>query len=256
MNNCVFHGLEIEIQFMTEINDTLHVVDAGIFFNYQLQGLNSNISFDMGNIEIRTSPSNSYKDSISEANKILRNRLIPCLVNYFEKNKLKKFALFLPVPMSRLYGAITSNNDVEYIPVQDDYNNICCLKHWNITYRNPVITNMFIGNSNSFLKGAISIEDFSNNNNFYTEEAIADIKKNWIYDYSALVKKGYPIILKDLDEISLSRVHIKLPYHYEPINGNPNNLPNFLDTLMPPDNWKSLIGYYKNGFFTQVRNLI
>ena len=51
-------------------------------------------------------------------------------------------------------------------------------------------------------------------------------------------------------------VHIKIPYHYAPLNGNPDLLPNFEDILIPQRGWRNLVCYYKDNIFSRVRDLI
>ena len=50
------------------------------------------------------------------------------------------------------------------------------------------------------------------------------------------------------------RLHIKIPYHYTPPE-DIMDLPPFEDIILPPDNWRPLVGYYRNGTWIQVRKL-
>ncbi len=220
-NYPILHGLEIELQLMAEVEGKLMIVSAKEFLwnknKKTIDRLPKNIYFDMGNIEISTPPCTSYKSAIESANYSLNNKLIPYLIKDIE---LKKFALFLPNPISNLVIdnlPFVKNGTIHYqqtvIKTQ-----VSCLKHWNISFPN------------------IDILD-----NTY----------KWEYNLMKLFKKGYYIDYKDN-----CRIHIKIPYHYSPPEGNPDLMPKFEDTLIPPDNWRNLLCYYKNNNFVKVRNLI
>ena len=242
------HGLEYELQMVAEVNERLTVIEAGTFFNWK--ELHPNVVFDLGNLEIQSAPCDSYQLAVENANYILLEKLVPAIIKF----GVKKFALFLPVPMCRLYDFMNADNgawNTGLTRMMGTSDNIGCLKHWNISYFNKEIT--------SGINKKLENEDYiiyTNKYNFYKDIALEDVKKNWKYNYSKLEAKGYHLLLKDLEIPYSSRVHIKIPYHYQPINSNPDLMPDFYDILIPPDNWRSLVGYYKNGHWTTVRKLI
>ena len=247
MNKKILHGLEFELQLMIEVKGTNKIVEASKYFNWDSSYLPENVLFDMGNIEINSIPCDTYFKAVENANNTLIEKLVPALIN---KYKLQKFALFLPVPMCMFYYE-NGEFDNFFSPHDDSTLNTSCLKHWNISYNNIDITN----NINRKLKNedyAVFLEKYS----FYKDMAMLDIKKNWKYNYNTLESKKYPLIMKDLDSYHSSRVHIKIPYHYVPPQGNPDLMPDFLDTLIPPDKWKSLVGYCRNGHWTTIRKLV
>lgn len=242
-------GLEYELQLMAETDDGLKVVSAETYLDKQYNLLPQCCKFDFGNIEISTPPRESYKEAVKIANYILCEKLVPALINDF---KLEKFALFLPTPMCRFYydeepdyftwrgRRIYKGTKVKIIrPVED----ICCLKHWNISLNYSSNTS----NALNYIKeGSFNCDAFAK-----------EVTKDWPYNYDSLIKKGYYVLLKDLDFKDMSRVHIKIPYHYSPPNGNPNLLPNFETILLPPERgWKNLVCFYKDNTFTRVRDLI
>ena len=239
MNNRILHGLEFELQLMAETEEGLKVVSAETYLDKQYNLLPSHVNFDFGNLEVATPPRETYKEAVESANYILDKKLVPALINDF---KLEKFALFLPNPMCLLYYDIepdcyTWNGKKIYretkIRIIQPGEAVSCLKHWNISLNYDYTANSF----------PIDWE--------YT------ITKDWVYDYKSLVEKGYQVQVKDLGFKDTSRVHIKIPYHYAPLNGNPNLLPNFEDILLPPERgWGNIVCYYKDNIFTKVRNLI
>lgn len=220
-NSPILHGLEFELQLMVEVEEQLMVVSAKEFlYNknpYLFDTFPSCVNFDIGNMEISTPPCTSYKVAVESANHTLFNQLIPYLRDDIG---LEKFALFLPNPMSNLI--------IESLPIVKKgiihyqktvvKTQVSCLKHWNISF--PKL------------------------------ELLGDTYK-WKYNLMNLVKKGYYVEYKDD-----CRVHFKIPYHYVPPMGNPDLLPNFEDTLIPPNKWKNLLCYYKNNSFVKVRGLI
>src|SRR3972149_6153680 len=139
MNNRILHGLEFELQLMVETEDGLKVVSAEMFLDRQYNLLPQCTTFDFGNIEISTPPRESYKEAVEIANYILTDKLVPALINNF---KLEKFALFLPTPMCKFYyneepTYIIRNRKRMYagekIQIIRPSEEICCLKHWNIS---------------------------------------------------------------------------------------------------------------------------
>ena len=234
---------------MTETDDGLKVVSAETYLDKQYNLLPQCCTFDFGNIEIATPPRESYKEAVEIANYILYEKLVPALINDF---KLEKFALFLPTPMCKFYY----NEEPDYyiwhgrriyrgtkIRIIRNVEDVSCLKHWNISLN-------YDSNTNAVLN---HIKD----GDFNYDEYAKEITKNWVYNYDSLIKKGYPVLLKDLEFKDTSRVHIKIPYHYAPLNGNPNLLPNFESILLPPERgWRNLVCYYKDNTFTRVRDLI
>ena len=240
MNQNILHGVEIELQLMAETEEGLKVVSAEQYLNSQYNLLPQCVKFDLGNLEISTPPRESYKEAVEIANYILTEKLVPSLINDF---KLEKFALFLPNPMCQLYYDIepdcyTWNGKKIYretkIKIIQPVEAVSCLKHWSISL-----------NSDYTANSTISI-DWE-----YT------ITKDWAYNYNSLIKKGYYVLLKDLEFKDKSRVHIKIPYHYSPPNGNPNLLPYFEDILLPPERgWGNIVCYYKDNIFTRIRDLI
>jgi len=251
MNNRILHGLEFELQLMVETEDGLKVVSAEMFLDRQYNLLPQCTTFDFGNIEISTPPRDSYKEAVEIANYILTDKLVPALINNF---KLEKFALFLPTPMCKFYyneeptyiirnrKRMYAGNKIQVIRPNEE---VCCLKHWNISI--DVDRSMYEREDTlAFLKDP---HQFDFLNKF--------MKEHWQYDYEALISKGYQVTVKDFEIPYNGRVHVKIPYHYSPINGNPNLLPPFENILLPPDRgWKNLVSYYKNGIYTQVRDLI
>ena len=236
--NSIKMGLEYELQLMTETEKGLEVV----WFptqSYHEELLPKGIVADFGNIEIRTEPKSSYKEAVEDANNVLLNKLVPTLI---EKFKLQKFALFLPTPMCPLYYNESPNG---FVTIQ--HYDVSCLKHWNISlpFHRPEFTNSF-GIDHIFEE--VTLQS-------YYKEATKYLPK-WKYNYKLLEQKGYPIQLKDCEHKHLSRVHIKIPYHYAPPQGNPDLMPNFEDTIIPSDKWKNLVGYYKNNCFVKVRDLV
>lgn len=234
MEQPILHGIEYEIQLMLEIEGELRVVHANEYLIPKY--LPQCVTLDLGNIEISTPPRGSYKEAVESANYILSEKLIPALINDF---KFEKFALFLPTPMCRYFDRTGFTN----LPL-DFYKEVCCLKHWNISI--PIE------------KELLKNYKYSMNNEFYPilDDIMDKICNNWIYDYKKIISKGFPIILKDSGIFNESRVHIKIPYHYAPIMGNPDLLPKFEDTLIPPERWKNLVCFYRNGNVTKVRDLI
>ena len=236
MKNIILHGLEFELQLMAETENGLKIVSAETYLGKQYNLLPQCCTFDFGNIEIATPPRESYKEAVEIANYILTEKLIPALINDF---KLEKFALFLPNPMCQLYYDIepdcyTRNGKKIYretkIKIIQPVEAVSCLKHWSISLNSGYI-------ANSTWEYTISID--------------------WAYNYDSLIKKGYYVLLKDLEFADMSRVHIKIPYHYAPLNGNPNLLPNFEDILLPPERgWGNIVCYYKDNIFTHIRDLI
>lgn len=250
MNFPILHGLEYELQLMAETEDGLEVVDAMKFLKHRFELLPSNCTFDLGNIEIQTSPKSTYKEAVEEANNILINQLVPSLIKKF---KLTKFALFLPTPLSRIYieeihlrshgdGRFLGHSEFQSIPL-----GISCLKHWNISFPFHTVKIDSTVKSICFNK----TEEYCK----YDEIAKKNISK-WKYNYEGLKNKGYSVSLKDVEDNLTSRIHIKIPYHYSPPEGNPDLMPKFEDTIIPPDKWKNLICYYKNHNFVMIRNLI
>lgn len=254
MNN-IQMGLEYELQLMAETKEGLKVVSAEIYLANKLSSYTSHnilpqcCKFDYGNIEIATPTRDSYKEAVESANYILCEKLVPALINDF---KLEKFALFLPTPMCRFYydeepdyytwrgRRICKGSKIRIIRTIED---VCCLKHLNISLNYDSNTNVVL---NHIKNGSFDYDAYAK-----------EITKDWVYDYNSLIKKGYSVLLKDLEFKDKSRVHIKIPYHYAPSNGNPNLLPNFEDILLPPERgWKNILVYYKNGTLTRVRNLI
>lgn len=242
-------GLEYELQLMAPTKEGLKVVSAETYLNKQYNLLPQCVTFDFDNLEISTPSRESYKEAVESANYILCEKLAPALINDF---KLKKFALFLPTPMCRFYyneepdyfirrgHKICKGNKIRIIKNSED---VCCLKHWNISLNYSSNTNVVLNH----IKG----------NDFNYDAYAKEVAKDWVYDYNSLIKKGYSVLLKDLEFKDKSRVHIKIPYHYSPINGNPNLLPNFEDILLPPERgWKNLVCYYKDNTFVRVRDLI
>lgn len=241
------HGVEIELQLMVEIDGKLTVVDAANYLGWKSGLLPACTEFDLGNIEISTIPCETYFKAIEHANYILINKLIPALTDKF---RLKKFALFLPVPMSTLFYDDITVADVTNITIVHS-NNPTCLKHWNISFENKNV---------SIIKNALIFSpDFVAYNKIYTtmkDKLTNELRLNWKYNYDLLEYKGYSVSIKDIDSHNNSRVHIKIPYHYVPPEGNPDLMPNFEDTLIPPDRWKSLVGYCRDGKFNLIRKLI
>lgn len=248
MNNKTRFGLEYETQLMVETNDGLKIVSAEAYLNKRYDLLPQCCTFDFGNLEIFTPPRDSYKEAVKSANYILTEKLVPALINDF---KLEKFALFLPTPICRLYydkeleyfilhgHRICKGTKVKIIRPTEE---VSCLKHLNISL-----------NYNS----TKSTLDFIKEDIFNYESFAKEVTKDWLYDYASLIKKGYYVLLKDLEFKDMSRVHIKIPYHYAPPNGNPNLLPNFEDILLPPERgWKNLVCFYKDNTFVRVRDLI
>src|SRR3989304_514152 len=96
---------------------------------------------------------------------------------------------------------------------------------------------------------------------YYNEEPVYHIRnKKRVYAGAKIqiIRPNEEVCcLKDWDIPYGGRVHIKIPYHYSPINGNPNLLPDFKDILLPPDRgWKNLVCFYKDNNFVKVRDLI
>lgn len=249
MNNQTLHGIEVELQLMVETKEGLKVVSAEAYLNRRYDLLPQCCTFDFGNLEISTPPRDSYKEAVESANYILCEKLVPALINDF---KLEKFALFLPTPMCKFYydevpdyfvwhgRRINNGTKVRIIRANED---VCCLKHWNISLNYDSNTNVIL---NHIKKGDFNYDTYAK-----------EITEDWVYNYSSLIEKGYPVLLKDLEFKDMSRVHIKIPYHYSPPMGNPNLLPNFEDTLLPPERgWKNIICYYKDNTFTHIRDLI
>ena len=247
MNNNIQTGLEYELQLMVETDKGLKVVSAEQYLNRQYNLLPQCTIFDFGNIEISTPPRESYKEAVEIANYILTDKLVPALINSF---KLEKFALFLPTPMCAFYYNDTTRNGRRTfagskIQIIRPTEKISCLKHWNISIN--VDRSMYEREDTLILLKDPRQFDFLTN----------FMKESWPYNYEALISKGYQVMVKDLEIPYSGRVHIKIPYHYSPINGNPNLLPNFEDTLLPPERgWRSLVCYYKDYIFTKVRDLI
>ena len=249
MNQNILHGVEIELQLMAPSEDGLKIVSAEQYLNRQYNLLPQCCTFDFGNIEIATPPRESYKEAVEIANFILTEKLIPALINDF---KLEKFALFLPTPMCKFYYNEESiyrimnkkrfyiGTEIKIVRPNDE---VCCLKHWNISLN-------YNSNTNNL--------NYVDKNGFFNYDAFdKEVTKDWPYNYNSLIKKGYSVLLKDLEFADMSRVHIKIPYHYAPLNGNPDLLPNFEDILLPPERgWRNLVCYYKDNTFTSVRNLI
>lgn len=216
-------GLEYELQLMIETAKGLQVVRADDYLEFV--ALPQCITFDLGNIEIATPPRENYEEAVKSANYLLYEKLIPFLINDFG---IKKFALFLPYPMCRF-------------PDKE----ICCLKHWNISIN---IDKELSEKYKNYLLNGESI--------FIFEYIMNKIYNSWKYDYKMLLHKGFPTVIKDIETPYDSRVHIKLPYHYVPIESNPDLLPFFNDTFISPDRWKNLVCYYKNNVFTKIRDLV
>ncbi len=240
----ILHGLEYELQLMVDTKNGLEIVDAMNFLQHQFYLLPSKIIFDSGNIEIRTSPNFSYKEAVDEANNILINQLVPLLITRF---KLTKFALFLPAPLSRIHFRKITINRIIGSRFECISLGISCLKHWNISF--PFHTREIDSTVKSICFN--KLDEYVK----YNEVAKQNINK-WIYNYEELKKKGYTISLKDIEHDSTSRVHIKIPYHYSPPEGNPDLMPQFDDTVIPPDKWRNLVCYYKNNNFVMIRNLV
>jgi len=248
MNNKILHGLEYELGLMVETNKGLLLVNASAYLKNQYTLLPSCVTFDLNNIEIFTPPRESYKEAVESANYILDKQLIPALINNF---KLEKFALFLPTPMCKLFyteepiyytckGRIYFKG-METKIIQSD-EPVTCLKHWNISIN-------INGKDSNKWEELIYLPKNEN------DKILEKYAKNWGYDLISLLKKGYQVTFKEPDDIC--RVHIKIPYHYTPINGNPDLLPNFEDTLLPPEKgWRNLVCYYKDNNFVKVRDLI
>ena len=240
-------GLEYELQLMAETKEGLRVVSAENYLKKQYNLLPKCCTFDLGNLEIATPPRESYKEAVDAANHILTEKLVPALINDF---KLEKFALFLPNPMCQLYYSEEPDYYTGYsqriykgiaVNIIRPVEGVSCLKHWNISLKHDCLEFAIIEKEIKFPSDVVS-----------AEKAI----KDWVYDYDSLIKKGYYVLLKDLRWKDLSRVHIKIPYHYAPLNGNPNLLPNFEDILIPQRGWHNLVCYYKDNTFVRVRDLI
>ena len=233
MNN-IKMGLEYELQLMVELENSYQVVNAQNFlFTESLKTQNiysllpTNIWFDLDNIEISTPTLDSYQDAVISANYSLFEKLIPILINDIQ---LEKFALFLPSPMCAVnyldQKIISMDNDNNHVRIMPPITP-SCMKHWNISFPD-----------------------------LYWDSA------KWGYDYDALEKKGYVNQIK-ADYINLngesvimsSRLEIKIPYHYVPPEGNPDLMPNFEDIIIPKDNWRNIVCYYKNNTFVKVRDL-
>ncbi len=250
----ILHGLEVELQLMVETENGLEIVDACNFLERRFDLLPYSTIFDLGNIEIRTNPCNSYKEAINNANFLLLDKLVPALIKDF---KLKKFALFLPSPMSQFnYEQIPifsrDSNEIKFLGFEFKTLKLpeapSCLKHWNISF--PFHTEKIIKTINSIAS------DIGDAQGLYLDLAKELINKEWKYNYDLLKSKGYPVLLKDYTLPYRSRVHIKIPYHYSPPEGNPDLMPKFEDTLIPPDKWRNLLSYYKNNNFVKIRDLI
>lgn len=263
MKHSIFHGLEYELQLMLETDNGLEIIDAGNYFNSNFDhdifsSISNYISFDIGNIEIKTPLRNFYFEAVKSANYILINKLIPILIN---KCKLNKFALFLPVPMSQLIKTKIPIYDLkgEFIRLKKGFiPNLSpiCFKHWNISYPSKYCQEIFnlCSSKEAIFTNEETCENFMT---LYNEIKNKAIKSNeWEYDYQLLIKKGYMVNIKDLQCKDVSRIHIKIPYHYQPPEGNPDLMLNFEDTLIPPDTWRNLVCYYKNNVFTKIRDLI
>jgi len=255
MNNRILHGLEFELQLMIEDEEGLRVVSAENYLHRRYDLLPQCTSFDFGNIEISTPAMESYKEAVNTANYILTDKLVPALINDF---KLEKFALFLPTPMCKFYyneepTYIIRNRKRMYagskIQIIRPNEAVTCLKHWNIS----INIDPDVCERESSMKAFLEIPNYHNFKDYLDKF----MKKYWPYNYESLLSKGYQVMIKDLEIPYDGRVHIKIPYHYTPINSNPDLLPNFEDIIIPPDRgWKNLVSYYKNGIYTQVRNLI
>ena len=255
MNNRILHGLEFELQLMVETEEGLKVVSAENYLNRHYNLLPQCTTFDYGNLEISTPPRESYKEAVDIANYILTDKLVPALINDF---KLEKFALFLPTPMCRFFyneepvyhirnkKRIYTGKKIQIIRPNEE---VCCLKHWNISINiDPDVCEREGG-----MKAFLEIPNYHNFKDYLDKF----MKKYWPYNYELLLSKGYQVVVKDLEIPYDGRVHIKIPYHYTPINSNPNLLPRFEDILLPPDRgWKNLVCYYKDNSFTKVRDLI
>lgn len=239
-------GLEYELQLMVEVDGKLTVIDASRYFGWQISKLPKTITFDLGNLEIITYPCESYFKAVDHANYILEEKLAPMLVGGF---KLNKFALFLPVPICPIPTAMDENDNI-FRNNHDEYPT--CLKHWNISFENnrhDILRKIFYSSSPDYEEYRI---EYENSKEILTN----NLANDWKYDFKKLNRDGYPILIKDIDSYNNSRVHIKIPYHYVPPEGNPDLMPKFEDTLIPPERWRSLVGYYKNNKWTTVRKLI
>ena len=244
----IFHGVEYELQLMVETENGLEIVSAPDYLKFQYKLLPREVGFDFENLKIRPPPMTSYKDAVESANYILINKLVPTLIENF---KLHKFALFVPNPMCPLFIKEIIEKDsngveqikTEVLPLMD----IGCMKHWNISFPFHTPEMKRILNNHFF--------DYKEIFNKYFELANLSLDK-WTYDYKLLKQKGYSILLKDTEDNSKSRIHIKIPYHYSPPQGNPDLLPNFDAAIIPQNKWKSLLCYYKHGVFTKIRDLV
>lgn len=246
-NFYILHGLEYELQLMVEINNELIVVDVAKHLDYKYSNLPVCVTFDMGNIEISTRPCETYFNAVEHANYILENKLVPTLINEFG---LRKFALFLPAPMSLVH---VSFDDITLkISIKHDEHPVC-LKHWNISFKN----NKYNQIKDLLWNYPILSNNYSEMYDSIEKELISDgLNSNWKYDYEALKNKKYPVLIKDITSFADSRVHIKIPYHYVPPIGNPDLMLPFEKTLLPPEGWKNIVGFYKNNKWTSVSKLI
>ncbi len=250
MNNKILHGLEYELQLVAEINGKLETVSASEYLHYKYSDLPQCVTFDCDNIEIQTVPRPTYKEAVENANYILDKKLVIALI---EKFKLKKFALFLPSPVCRVYyenRPIEVNKTGEILKYQITAwgsNEPSCMKHWNISFPFHTIKMETVIASLNY--------DFSKTLEIYHNLADMNIS-NWKYDYKLLEEKKYPILFKDVENNIKSRIHIKIPYHYSPPEGNPDLMPHINDILIPPDRWKNLVCYFRNGNYIKIRDLV
>jgi len=232
--NQTLHGLEYELQLMLETEKGLEIVNAEAVLKGKQRIFPKNVGLDMGNIEIRTKPQSTYEKAAKEANQILYNKLVPCLIKQH-----KKFALFLPNPMCGIYFR-KEDKSISYgspIPI--------CMKHWNISFPFKIPKKEFQKSKDHF-----------RNLDFLQVLTLKNIHR-WKYDYKALVSKGYDVLFKDcFPNYYAPRIHVALPYHHSPPQGNPDNLPVLEEILVPDSKWRNILCYYRHGFFIKMRDLV
>lgn len=80
--------------------------------------------------------------------------------------------------------------------------------------------------------------------------------KHWNIDNNTMKAFGnffsYPYTLKE--GITGARIEVKIPYHFTPPE-DVSEMPPFESIIIPPDNWRPLVGYYRSGKWHQIRPL-